>query len=266
MKAMSDLNIKEIRNMFSLEGKVAVVTGGTGVFGEAICTALAAYGADIAIIDYRPLEAFSKVLKAVEDLGRKAFAATCDVTNEDEVERLVAQIKEKFGRIDILYNVAGFANRNPAEDYPIDEFKKTMDVNVLGTFIPSKFVGRVMKEQCDGKIINISSVRGLVGHTGGYAAYGPSKAAIVLLTKQLAAEWGKYNIKVNAIAPTVFRSPLNTQIFEDENLKKTFTDRIVLGRFAEREDMLGAVIYLASSASDFVTGAILPVDGGVTAN
>lgn len=259
-----EFNAAKIKNMFNLEGKVALITGGAGALGESIAAGLAVYGADV-IVTGRTLSTLEKAVQGVEQLGRKALAVTCDVSKEEDVIKMVEKVKEVFGKIDILVTVAGIAKRSPAEDFPIDDWQQVMDINVRGTFLSCKHVGKVMKEQGYGKIITISSVRGFAGHPGGYAAYGPSKAAIDGLTKQLAAEWAKYNINVNAIAPTIFWTPLTQQVLEDEKLKQIFMSRIPLGRAAVTEDMIGASVYLASAAADFITGQILYVDGGCTA-
>jgi len=261
---MHELNADTIKNLFSLEGKVAIVTGGAGSLGETIAEALAAYGANV-VVTGRTLETLQVAVAKIEKYGRKALAIVCDVTKEDQVAAMVEEVKTKCGRIDILFNVAGIAKRFPAEDFPVEDFQQVININVTGTFIACKQVGKVFKEQGYGKIINISSVRGFAGHPGGYAAYGASKAAVDLVTKQLATEWAKYGINVNAIAPTIFWTPLTQQVLEDEKLKKIFLDRIPLGRAAVPEDMVGASVYLAAPASNFITGQIIYVDGGCTA-
>jgi gluconate 5-dehydrogenase len=261
---MHEIDENFIKNLFNLKGKVAVVTGGAGALGESICEGLAAYGADI-VVTGRTIKTLDEAVAKIQKYGRKAVAIPCDVSKEEDVIKLVEAVKAQFGRIDILFTVAGIAKRFPAEDFPVEDFDQVMAINVRGTFLCCKHVGRVMKEQKQGKIVTISSVRGFAGHPGGYAAYGTSKAAVDLLTKQLATEWAKYNITVNAIAPTIFWTPLTQQVLEDEKLKKVFLDRIPLGRAATPQDMVGASVYLASVASDFITGQILYVDGGCTA-
>ncbi|MBU1168682.1 MAG: glucose 1-dehydrogenase [Proteobacteria bacterium] len=261
---MSKINIDLVKNMFNLQGKVAIVTGGAGALGETICEGLALYGADV-VVTGRTMKTLEEAVKKIEKHGRKGVAIPCDVTREKDVEALVEKVKAQFGKIDILFTVAGIAKRFPAEDFPVEDFDQVMNINVRGTFLSCKHVGRVMKAQGHGKIITISSVRGFCGHPGGYAAYGASKAAVDLLTKQLATEWAKYNITVNAIAPTIFWTPLTQQVLEDEKLKKIFLDRIPMGRAAVPEDMIGASVYFAAPASDFITGQILYVDGGCTA-
>jgi gluconate 5-dehydrogenase len=255
--------------MFDLSGKVAIVTGGAGALGQSIGQGLAAYGADIVISDLLLTEqtkkAMEEAVKKVEDLGRKALPVHCDVTKEESVEALVKATLDKFGRLDILVTVAGLAKRAPAEDFPIDDWQSVMDVNVRGTFLCCKHAGKVFTKQKAGKVIMISSVRAFAGHPGGYAAYGTSKGAVSLLTKQLATEWAKYSINVNAIAPCIFWTPLTKEVLENKELYNIFMQRIPLGRAAVTQDFLGAAVYLASPASDFVTGHILSVDGGTVA-
>ena len=261
---MKEMSNQEMKNMFSLEGKVAVVTGGAGSLGEGVATGLALHGADV-VVTGRTIETLQSTVKKVEELGKRALAIACDVTNEDQVKAMAKQAVGAFGKIDILVTVAGIAKRFPAEEFPVEAFEQVMDINVTGTFIPCKVIGNVMKEQGHGKIITVSSVRAFAGHPGGYAAYGTSKGAVALLTKQLATEWAKYNINVNSVAPTIFWTPLTQEVLEDEKLKKIFLDRIPMGRAALVQDMVGTTVYLSSAASDFITGQIIYVDGGCTA-
>jgi gluconate 5-dehydrogenase len=253
-----------LKRIMDLEGKVAIVTGGAGSLGEGISKTLALFGCDV-VVTGRTVATLKQAVGVIEATGRKGLAVQCDVTKEEDCERMVRETLDTFGKIDILVTVAGIAKRFPAEDFPADAFDEVMNINVNGTFLACKHVGRVMKEQGYGKIITISSVRAFAGHPGGYAAYGTSKGAVNLLTKQLATEWAKYNIQVNAIAPTIFWTPLTQEVLEDEKLKKIFLDRIPMGRAALVEDMVGAIVFFSSGASDFVTGQILYVDGGCTA-
>lgn len=258
------LTIPEVRNLFDLTGRVALITGGSGALGEAAATGLAAYGADV-VLTARRAEVLEEAAARVRETGRKVLTISCDVKDEASVQAMVAKTLEEFGKIDILVTSAGIANRFPAEDYPIDEWQKVMDINVRGTFLCCKAVGKHMIERGSGRIVTVSSIRGLLGHPGGYSAYGTSKGAVHLLTRQLATEWAKYKINVNAIAPCIFWTPLTQQVLNDPELYKVFMSRIPWGRAAEPRDFMGALVYLTSDAAEFVTGQILYVDGGSSA-
>lgn len=255
---------RKISQMFDLKDKVVIITGGAGSLGSGLAEGLAIHGCDV-VVTGRTIETLNEAVKKVEAVGKRALAVTCDVTNEEDNNEVVRQTIEKFGRVDILITVAGIAKRFAAEEFPTDDFDRIMDINVKGTFLACKAASKAMIKQGHGKIITISSVRAFAGHPGGYAAYGTSKGAINLLTKQLATEWAKYNINVNSIAPTIFWTPLTQEVLEDEKLKQIFLSRIPLGRAAVVEDMIGAAVYFSSNASDFITGQVLYVDGGCTA-
>lgn len=256
---------EELKNMFDLTGKVAVVTGGSGGAGRAISTGLALYGADV-VVTSRTLSTLEETAAEVEKTGRKALPISCDVVDADSVDQMVKKALDEFGKIDILVTCAGVALRHPAEEMPIDEWQKVMDINVRGTLLCCQAVAKDMiKREQGGKIVTVGSIRGLQGHPAGYSGYGTSKGAVHMLTKQLATEWAKFKVHVNCIAPCIFWTPLTEPILSDEEMYKIFMQRIPLGRAAEPEDLVGGVVYLASDASDMVTGAILYIDGGTSA-
>jgi NAD(P)-dependent dehydrogenase (short-subunit alcohol dehydrogenase family) len=256
---------KGITSLFDLTGKVAVVTGGSGGLGQAAAEGLAACGASV-VITARRLEALEEAAGEIEGMGGKALPISCDVMDEKSVEAMVERTRNELGRIDIIVTAAGIARRAPAEEMPIEDWDLVMDTNVKGTFLCCKHAGRIMVGQGGGKIITISSVRALLGHPLGYAAYGTSKGAINLLTRQLAVEWAKHKINVNSIAPCIFRTPLTEPVLSNPESAKIFLDRIPWGRAAEPEDFIGSAVFLASAASDFITGQILYVDGGNVAS
>lgn len=252
-----------MNKMFDLTGKLALVVGGHGGLGKAIALALADAGADV-VVASRNLEALRATAKEIQVKGRESLAVGVDVVDEKQVNGMVADIFKTFPRIDILVNGAGLAIRKPADTFPIEEWQRVMDVNTRGTFLCCQAVGKSMIKQKSGKIINISSVRGRYGLPAGYAAYCASKGAVDTLTRTLACEWAKHNVLVNAIAPTVVETELTKELLADVEYAKTMKARIPMGRWATTDDIVGPCIFFASDASNFVTGQILYIDGGVT--
>ena len=249
---------------FSLRGKVALVTGSGGVIGSAIAQGYLSAGAAVAISDKDE----AKVEAVVARLGSDGtvIGAPCDVTDPASLETAVDGIVEKLGKIDVLCTAAGLATRTPAIDLSAAEYDGIMSVNVKGTFLAAQAVARSMIARGDGgKITTIGSVRGLVGHPLGYVSYGTSKGAVHLLTRQLATEWAEHGINVNAIAPSVVNTPIGEYILKDPAIRDLFMSRIPFNRSMEPEELVGTAVYLASKASDFVTGQVLFVDGGSTA-
>jgi NAD(P)-dependent dehydrogenase (short-subunit alcohol dehydrogenase family) len=259
-------SVDELRKLFDLSGKVAIVTGAGGTLGQALAKGLAVYGADVAVLDMKT-ELMENVVSEIQGLGRKAKAYAVDVTDDASVKAAIDGTANDFGQVNILVTVAGISgNRQPAETFDIDEWQKVINVNVRGTMLCAKYAGaHYIAQGGGGKIITIGSVRGFLGHPGGYAAYGTSKGAVHLLTKQLATEWAKHKINVNAIAPSIFWTPLTQQIRDNPEMVKIFMARIPMGRAAELDDFVGACVFLSSPASDYVTGVILSVDGGAVA-
>ena len=259
------MGVDELKGLFDLTGKVAVVTGGSGGAGKAISVGLALYGADV-VVTSRTLSTLEETAAEVEKVGKKALPVSCDVVDQESVNQMMSRTVKEFGKVDILVTAAGIALRDPAEEMPIENWQKVMDANVKGTYLCCQAAAREMiKKGEGGKIVTVGSIRGLHGHPAGYSAYGTSKGAVHLLTKQLAIEWAKYSIHVNSIAPCIFWTPLTEPILKDEAMYKVFMQRIPIGRPAEPEDLVGGVVYLVSNASAMVTGHVLYIDGGTSA-
>ncbi|KPL60033.1 SDR family oxidoreductase [Rossellomorea vietnamensis] len=254
-----------VKDLFDLSGKVALVTGGGRGLGKQIATGFAEAGANVVVCS-RNVEACDDVKKDLEGMGVQALSFQCDVTNPEDVARVVNETKEAFGRIDILVNNSGASWGAPAEEMPLEAWHKVMNVNVNGTFIMSQAVGKLMLEQQEGKIINIASVAGLQGTDPRYMdaiGYSTSKAAVINFTKDLAVKWGSRGIHVNAIAPGFFPTKMSKGILSHAG--EAILEGTPLNRFGSEDDLKGAALYLASRASDFVTGSVLVVDGGSSA-
>lgn len=252
------------QDIFRLDGKVSIVTGGSKGLGEAMGLALAASGANVTIVS-RNLEESQKVADAiVAETGRRSQAMRVDVTVREDVERMVETTISTFGRLDILVNNAGINIRKPLQELTDEEWGKVLDINLTGPMLCSRAASKIMIEQRSGSIINLSSTLGYVSLPM-RAAYSASKAGIIGLTRTLALEWAPYNVRVNALCPGPFETPMNQVIFQNEEIAQYFKSRIPLGRFAQTTEITGPVIFLASDASSFVTGTTLLVDGGWTA-
>jgi NAD(P)-dependent dehydrogenase (short-subunit alcohol dehydrogenase family) len=255
---------EEIQKMFDVADKVALITGATGGFGKVAAMALTWAGAKV-MATGRSEKTLKPLVEEIEKMGTVAAYSAGSPIDHDDVKRIVKETVDTFGGIDILITAAGVNKPNPITEQPLEEWEMVMDANVKGTWLYCKEVGNVMIEQGrGGKVILISSARGMLGMAN-YAAYSPSKGAVNLMAKSLACEWGPHKINVNAIAPTVFRTDLTQWMFDDDAFYKNFLKRIPIGRLGEPEDFIGTIIYLSSKASDFMTGAILYVDGGYTA-
>lgn len=255
-----------MKDMFKLDGKIAIVTGGAGGIGEALAMGLGIHGATV-VVSSRNQEAIEKVAKQItEASGNEAIAITSDVTDERSVQNMVDQVMKKYGKIDILVNAMGMNVKRDAFEYPMEDWDKLFAVNVKGTMIACKIVGRVMREQKTGAIVNLSSVRGIRGYTGGNTGYCATKGAVELITKALALEWAPHNIRVNALGPALVITPGTKHIAEDPELAKKYASAVPLGRIGMPEDMVGAVNFLVSDAASFVTGQTIYVDGGLTAS
>ena len=248
---------------FDLTGKVAVVTGGARGIGFAIAETLASYGADIVLVD-RLHDELGTAKKAIEEIGRRALTLEADLTKVAEIQSMAEKAAATFGHLDILVNCAGINIQQMAVDVTEEAWDKILDINLKALFFCCQAVGKVMIEQKSGKIINMSSQTGTVGIPR-RAAYCASKGAVNMVTKLLAVEWAPYNINVNAVAPTFVETKFTEPMFKDEEFKRYCLDNVLLGRLGKPSDVAGAVLYLASSASDLATGHVLAVDGGWTA-
>ncbi len=252
------------RNLFDVSGKVAVITGATGGFGHAAAKGLAQAGVKV-MATGRSEKSLAPLVEEIKKDGGEAAYSAGDPVSYDDVKKVVADAQKTFGGIDILITAAGVSKVAPITQMPLEDWETVMNANVKGTYLFCKEVGKVMIEQGrGGKVILLGSARGHLGMAN-YTAYSPSKGAVHLMAKSLGCEWGQYKINVNAIAPTVFRTALTQWMFDDNEFYKNFLRRIPIGRLGEPEDFLGAVIFLSSKASDFMTGAIVDVDGGYCA-
>jgi NAD(P)-dependent dehydrogenase (short-subunit alcohol dehydrogenase family) len=248
---------------FRLTDKVAIITGGSTGIGYGAALALADAGAHV-VVTSRAAERAEPVAEEIRQMGRQALPLALEVTSLDSIDAMVETTLERFGRIDILVNNAGINIPEPASEVSEEHWDRVLDINLKGLFFCAQKVGRVMLAQGSGKIINIASQMGFVGGRL-RAAYCSSKGGVVQLTKVLAIEWSQHGVNVNGVAPTFLRTPFTAPMFEDESFYQQVVGNIPLGRVGDVEDVLGAIVFLASRASDLITGTTLLVDGGWTA-
>jgi gluconate 5-dehydrogenase len=255
-------------DIFSLDGRVALVAGGSGGIGSALAEALAGAGARVAVAG-RHQDTCEACVGRIVAAGSEGLAITADATSEADSERMVAETVERFGRVDIVVNaVGGGAGKvlHPAEDYPRSDWDWIMELNVRSTILPTQAAVRAMiAAGHGGAIVNLSSVRANLGINAGYSAYVAAKGAISSLTRQWATEWAKHGIRVNAIMPTFVDTPQVASLLADPAFKAGIVSRIPIGRVGETRDLVGPVIFLCSDAASFVTGQVLGIDGGLTA-
>lgn len=251
-----------MNSLFDLSGKVAVITGASKGIGKDIAGLLAESGADTVLIA-RNKQELETTADEIATHGRKVLPISYDLTDVQGIPAMVERIMAECGQIDILVNNAGINIPKPALEVTEQDWDTVMDLNLKSAFFLSQAVGRHMINQRRGKIINMSSQMALVGYYK-RSAYSSSKGGLTQLTKALAIEWASYQINVNAVAPTFIETPMTRPMFEDQQFKQEVLSRIPLGRLAKTEDLFGAILYLASSASDMVTGQTLVVDGGWT--
>lgn len=253
-----------MKNAFDLTGKVALVTGGTYGIGMAMAKALGKAGATI-IVNARRSEMVDEAVAEYKKEGLQAYGFTCDVTKEDQVQKMVAEVSKTVGDIDILVNNAGIIKRIPVLETSVEEFKEVIDIDLVGPFIVSKAVAPAMIKKGAGKIINICSMMSELGRET-VSAYAAAKGGLKMLTKNLACEWAEHNIQVNGIGPGYIATPQTAPLRTDGHPFNEFIiSKTPAARWGNPEDLEGPVVFLASKASDFVNGHILYVDGGILA-
>jgi NAD(P)-dependent dehydrogenase (short-subunit alcohol dehydrogenase family) len=270
---VSDEFLKNPTSLFDIKGKTAIVTGASGAFGALAAKVLAGAGTNVVLAASKQSE-LDKIAAECEALGAKTAGVALRPSSEENCDKIVATAVAKFGSVDILVVAGGLNKVAKIVDQKYDDFLEVMDANVNQSWLMARAAGAQMLKQGQegkpgGKVILTSSARGLLGHPAGYTAYCASKSAVDGITKALGCEWGATGITVNALGPTVFRSPLTAWMYADTDQAKTvragFLARVPKGRLGEPEDLAGPLLFLASKASDFYTGHILYADGGYTA-
>ena len=255
-----------VNEMFSLKGRVAIVTGGGQGLGKSMAMGLAQAGADI-VIAARRIESALETQKLIEAQGVKCTVIYGDMRLEEDVKRMVEEVKKKYGKIDILFNNAGTWRGADAELMTTEDWKEVIDVNLTGPFIVSREVGKVMLEQGKGSIVNIASMSGMIVNTPqNQCAYNASKGGLIMLTKSMATEWASRGVRVNAICPGYMRTEMSEDRYQrkDPAIERWFS-MTPMGRSGVPDELMGIAVYLASDASSFVTGSTYLVDGGYTA-
>lgn len=254
----------KLGDMFSLKGKVAVVTGASSGLGVTFAEALSEAGAKVEITARR-LDKLTEVANDFKKRGFEARVFQCDVSRQDEVTALVDNVVKNFGRLDIIVNNAGVAAMSPATEISVEEWNRVVSINLTGVFLCARTAAKQMIKQGGGKIVNIASIYGAVGDVFPASPYYATKGAVINMTRDLAVEWAPFKINVNAIAPGFFPSEMTEAIFREPRYLEYIVKQTPLGRTGHPDDLKGAVVYLSSPASDYVTGQTLFVDGGWTA-
>jgi len=252
----------KMQDLFNLSGKVAIVTGTSRGLGQYFARALAKAGADL-VITSRELSRLTKFKQEIESLGRKALAVQLDVLSQDDIENMVRTTIKEYGKIDILVNNAGLNIRKPTTEVTQQDWDTVLDTNLKGSFFCAQAVAKEMIKRNYGRIINVGSCTCVFGMEG-ITAYTASRGAILSMTRSLAAEWGKFGITVNVLAPGWFKTAQNAVLYENKEWVDYITNRIPLNRPGQPNDLDGTVVFLASGACEYITGQIILVDGGFT--
>jgi NAD(P)-dependent dehydrogenase (short-subunit alcohol dehydrogenase family) len=258
------MNELHLTGLFDLTGRVAVVTGASSGLGVAFAHALGAAGAKV-VLAARRADRLESVVNQLADSGVEAISVSVDVTDEGDVTRLHRATLERFGRVDVLVNNAGISASHPAESEPLESFRRVIDVDLTSVFLCSQVFGRTMLEARRGSIVNIASMLGVVGSGQiPQASYTAAKGGVVNLTRDMAAQWARRGVRVNAIAPGYFPSEMTADMFADERTHSWIEKRLPIGRTGEPRELVGTLLLLASDAGSYIVGQTIVVDGGWT--
>lgn len=256
---------KNVMNQFKLDGKVALVMGGSKGLGKSMALGFAQAGATTVISARTEADCEATALEIANETGQESIAIAGDVTKEADVDRVFGAVQEKYGHVDVVVNSAGINVRHLIEDFPLEDFKKVMDINMTGVWLCCRAAARIMKPQGSGSVINVASALSGVGLSE-RTAYCSSKAGLIGLTKTLAMEWASSGVRCNALCPGPFLTEINVPLLKEPEKVKGLLGLTALNRWAELEEIRGAGLFLASDASSFMTGASLYIDGGWTAH
>lgn len=254
----------DYKKLFDLSGKVSIVTGAATGLGQSMAEALASFGSDIVIVDMNLDLAKETANKIASEYQVKTLAIQVDVSKEEQVQNMVSETVAQLGSVNVLINNAGICQKINVEEQTLSQWQKTMDVNVNGVYLCSKYVGLQMMKQGGGSIINIASISSYIANTEAQCAYNASKAAVEMITKCLASEWVKHNIRVNAIAPGYMKTAMTKPIFAEGGELAHVLEYVPMKRLGNPEELGGVAVLLASDASSFTTGSTYLVDGGYT--
>jgi NAD(P)-dependent dehydrogenase (short-subunit alcohol dehydrogenase family) len=254
----------DYKQLFDLKGKVSIITGAGRGLGKEMAVALSQAGSNVVIADLDEKNVFETAEEIKKQFQVETLGLVVDVTNEEQVELLINSTIERFGKIDVVVNNAGICQKINAEDMSLNDWNKTMNVNVNGVFLVSKYAGKKMMEAGGGSIINIASMSSFIANTEAQCAYNASKAAVAMMTKCLANEWVSHNIRVNAIAPGYMETDMAKPLFAEDGELRHVLNYIPMKRLGKPYELGGLAIYLASEASSYATGSVFLVDGGYT--